>query len=250
MIHVEDRGPDGHVRLLTIDRPKRRNALNHETLEQLQAAVAGAVERSVDGHRTRALVLTGTGGHFCAGADLSGVEDAGFVKLLNAVLAGFREAPFPTIAAIEGAALGAGTQLAVACDLRTAAADATFGIPAAKLGLMVDQWTVRRLASFAGQGTARAMLLAAHTYTGAEAFGFGLVQRQGGTDAGLEWADTIVKLAPLTIAGHKVGLNETESLPGPSDAYGEAFARAWASADLQEGLAGFRDRRPAAFRGE
>jgi enoyl-CoA hydratase len=165
------------------------------------------------------------------------------------VLASLRDAPLPTIAAVEGAALGAGTQLAVACDLRSATADATFGIPAAKLGLMVDQWTVHRLAALAGSGPSRAMFLAAQTYSGDEAFGFGFVQRRGGVDAALEWADGIARLAPLTIAGLKLGMNETETIPPTSPAYAEAFATAWASADLQEGLAAFRDRRPAAFRG-
>ena len=75
----------------------------------------------------------------------------------------------PVIAAVEGAALGAGTQLAVACDLRVATPDARFGIPAAKLGLMVDHWTVQRLALLAGHGPARAMLLAAEVLDGAAA---------------------------------------------------------------------------------
>jgi enoyl-CoA hydratase len=266
MIHVEDLGAHGRVRLVTIDRQERRNALDHAALEGLLAAVEGAPRTTAirgdsgaeeaGGRRdaTRVLVLRGAGGHFCAGADLSGVEDPTFVALLNRVLEGLRDAPFPTIAAVDGAALGAGTQLAIACDLRTAAADATFGIPAAKLGLMVDQWTIQRLATIAGQGPARAMLLAALTYTGAEAFGFGMVQKVGPVDDTLAWAEQLAQLAPLTIAGHKVGLNETErgaGLPadGPTPIYQAVFARAWGSEDLQEGLAAFRERRPADFQG-
>ncbi len=238
------------MRLVTIDRQERRNALDHDALEGLIAAVEGAVSRVADGHRTRVLVLAGAGGHFCAGADLAGVEDTAFVALLNDLLTKLRAAPLPTIAACEGAALGAGTQLATACDLRIAAPDATFGIPAAKLGLMVDQWTVHRLAALAGGAPARGMFLAAQTYSGAEAHHFGFVQRLGGVADGLGWADSIAALAPLTIAGLKIGLNETESIPPTSPAYAEAFDRAWASADLQEGLAAFRERRPADFRGE
>ena len=259
MIHVEDRGEQGRVRLITIDRPELRNALNHETLEGLLAAIEGANERAVSlvddrpgDATTRVLVIRGAAGHFCAGADLSGVEDTTFVELLHRVLASLRDAPLPTIAAVEGAALGAGTQLAVACDLRVAEPGATFGIPAAKLGLMVDDWTVHRLAGFAGQGPARAMLMAAQTYSGVEAFGFGFVQKLGSVDDSLAWADQIAALAPLTIAGHKVGLNEAEALPpggGRTPMYQAAFARAWASDDLQEGLAAFRERRPATFAG-
>ena len=148
------------MRVVTLDRPERRNALDDATLEEIAAAVVEAPAG------TRVLVVRGAGGHFCSGADLTVVEDAGFAARLRAVLAALRAAPFPTIAAVEGAALGAGTQLAVACDLRTATPTAQFGIPAAKLGLMVDHWTVQRLVTMAGQGTARAMLLAAEVLSG------------------------------------------------------------------------------------
>ena len=167
MIHLEDRGP---VALLTIDRPDRRNALDHQALEDLLDAHRRATE-------ARVLVLTGAHGHFCAGADLSGVEDPSFTDLLRQVLAAFRDDPRPTVAAVDGAALGAGTQLAVACDLRVATADARFGIPAAKLGLMVDHWTIQRLSLLAGGGPARAMLLGAEIYGGDDAARFGFVQR-------------------------------------------------------------------------
>ena len=249
MIHVEDRGEGERVRLVTIDRPDRRNALDLETVEELLVAVEGAGVRAESDGATRVLVLAGAGGHFCAGADLSGVEDADFVARLNHLLVTLRDLPLPTIAAVEGAALGAGTQLAVACDLRIAAADATFGIPAAKLGLMVDQWTVQRLLGLAGAGPARAMLLAAETFSGADATGFGFVQKVGGVADGLAWADRIAALAPLTIAGHKVGLNEAEQLDARTESYAAAFARAWASSDLREGLAAFGERRPARFEG-
>jgi enoyl-CoA hydratase len=241
VIHLDDRGP---VALITIDRADRRNALDHEALEQLleaHARTAGA----------RVLVLTGAGGHFCAGADLSGVEDTTFTDLLRSVLRAFRDDPRPSLAACDGAALGAGTQLAVACDLRVATASARFGIPAAKLGLMVDHWTVERLALLAGAGPARAMLVAAETYGGEEAARFGLVQRVGDLDEALGWADEIAALAPLTIAGHKLALNSLEMPVGRGDdqAVQDAVAAAWGSEDLQEGIAAFRERRRPQFRG-
>jgi enoyl-CoA hydratase len=235
---------DGRVVVVTIDRPERRNALDHDALDGLAAALGEATSAGV-----RALVLTGADGHFCAGADLTGVEDPAFVVRLNEVLEGLRSAPFPTLAAADGAALGAGTQLAVACDLRVATPGATFGIPAARLGLMVDGWTVQRLVSMAGQGTARAMLLAAETVSGTDAHRLGLVQRLGGLDEALDWATAIAALAPLTIAGHKVGCNEAESLDATSDTYRAAWTEAWSSADLAEGLAAFAERRPARFEG-
>src|SRR3546814_13009727 len=95
----------------------------------------------------------------------------------------------------------------VACDLRVATPSARFGIPAAKLGLMVDHWTIERLALLAGAGPARAMLVAAETYGGEDAERLGLVQRMGDLDDALGWADETPALAPLTLAGHTPALN-------------------------------------------
>lgn len=232
MIHTESHGP---VVTVTIDRPERRNAVDHTALDELAAALDGC------GDDTRALVLTGAAGHFCAGADLSGVEDESFTALLRSVLDRLRLAPFVTIAAVEGAALGAGTQLAVACDLRTATGDASFGIPAGRLGLAVDGWTVERLALLAGHGPARAMLLAAEVLTGDDAHRCGLVQRIGSPAEARAWAEEIATLAPLTLRAHKAALEGAPDAPS-------ALARAWASEDLQEGLAAFRERRRPVFR--
>jgi enoyl-CoA hydratase len=231
VIHSE---PRGHVTVVTIDRPDRRNAVDHATLDALAAVLDEA------GDEVRALVLTGAAGHFCAGADLSGVEDASFTALLRSVFDRLRLAPFVTVAAADGAALGAGTQLAIACDLRVATAQTSFGIPAGRLGLAVDAWTVDRLALLAGHGPARAMLLAAEVVKGDEAHRLGLVQRLGSLDDALAWADDIAALAPLTLRAHKAALE------GRPDA-GEALARAWTSDDLAEGLAAFRERRRPVF---
>ena len=241
MIHQEDRGL---VALLTIDRPERRNALDHEALEQLLDALDRAGE-------ARVIVLTGAGGHFCSGADLSGVEDHGFTHLLRKVLSALRDDPRPVIAAIDGAALGAGTQLAVACDLRVATPAARFGVPAAKLGLLVDHWSIQRVSLLAGGGPARAMLLGAETYTGEDAARLGLVQRLGDLDDALGWADEIAALAPLTLAGLKLALNRLEMPVGRGDDADvhAAWEAAWASEDLQEGIQAFRERRRPVFRG-
>lgn len=236
-VHRERRGD---IALLTIDRPERRNAVDHDTL----AAIEQGLTEAVTGH-ARVIVLTGAGGHFCAGADLTGLEDAGFATVLRGVLDLLRSVPVATIAAVDGAALGAGTQLAAFCDLRVATPAARFGIPAAKLGLMVDANTVERVVALAGAGPARAMLLAAETIDGEEAHRLGLVQRVGDLGVALDWAGEIARLAPLTIAGHKLTLER----PATDPAVAEAFAKAWSSADLHEGRAAFNERRPPRFEG-
>ena len=114
------------------------------------------------------------------------------------------------MAVVEGYALGAGTQLAIACDLRVASPGAGFGVPAAKLGLLVDQWTVRRLAALVGQSTARHVLLSTDVIGGERAHQLGLVHRLGDTSDGLAWAERIAELAPLTLSGLKLGLNEAD----------------------------------------
>lgn len=234
---------DGDVAVITLDRPERRNALGAEQLQ----ALAAAVERAAS-ERLRALVLTGAHGHFCAGADLSTVEDREFATVVRSTLDRLAGLPVPTIAAIEGACMGLGLQLAVSCDLRVATHDARIGVPAAKLGIITDLWTVQRVAALAGQGTARAVLLAAETLSGDDAHRLGLVQRVGEREVALTWAQEITRLAPLTQRGFKLGLDSC--LPRPADpAYDEAFAAVWASDDLQEGIRAFHEKRLPAFDG-
>ena len=234
----------GDVAVVTIDRPERRNAIDVDHTTELADAVASAVAE-----RARVVVIAGTGGNFCAGADLSGVEDESFQTALRRLLLGVRDAPVPVIAAVEGAALGAGTQLAIACDLRVAAPDATFGIPAAKLGLMVDQWTAARLSRLAGEGPARAMLLAADVLSGEDAVRLGLAQRPGRVADAIAWAEAIAALAPLTLAGHKLALNRNEPTVIDDADVAAAFRAAWSSSDLAEGKAAFRERRAPRFEG-
>ncbi len=244
MVRVEIRTDVGDgVVLITLDRPERRNAVDHDTLLALLDAQAAHAD-------ARVIVLTGAAPAFSAGADLHGVEQGVFAHDLARTLRGFTELPAPVIGAIHGAALGAGAQLVSVCDLRVATADSKIGVPAARLGLVVDHWTVERLAREFGWPVARAMLLGAETYTGAELHTMGSVHRIGGLDAALEWAASISRLAPLTIAGHKLALESSAGEPDADPAVEHARHRAWASDDAEEGRRAFLEKRSAAFRGE
>lgn len=227
--------------VLTIDRPHRRNALDLPTLEALDAAVVAAVESGA-----RAIVLTGAEGHFCAGADLTELEDVSFTERLAEVLEHLAGVPVTTIAAISGSCMGLGMQLAVACDLRVVTDDARFAVPVAKLGLMVNRWTLERVARLWGEGAARLMVLTATVLDADDAWRLGFTQRRGDLDAALELAGSAVPLAPLSQSGSKIGM---DSPTASDDAYDEAFARAWASADLAEGQRAFTERRSPVFEG-
>jgi enoyl-CoA hydratase len=228
------------VVIVTIDRPERRNAVDHQTLIELQAAQREAFQLGV-----RVLVLTGAAPAFCAGADLTGVKSGPFTDLLLEVLRGFGRPELVTIAAIDGPALGAGTQLAIACDLRVATPASVFGIPAAKLGLVVDRWTIDRLADQAGASIARNMLLTATTYRADHPALAGFVHRSGGLSEAVAWAGEIAALAPLASRAHKYALESS----GGADEFNELRDQAWASEDATEGRQAFLDKRAPDFQG-
>jgi enoyl-CoA hydratase len=234
----------GAVTVLTLHRPERRNAVDHATLLALDEAIT-----TLAGDGTRVVVLTGTPPAFSAGADLSGVEEGEFARALASVLHGFTELSIPVVGAIDGPALGAGTQLAAVCDLRVATPTSRFGIPAARLGLVVDQWTVRRLSQEFTAPIARAMLLAAETFDGARLHAAGAVHRLGTLGDALVWAHEVAGLAPLTIAGHKLALERNTHAPDDDAEAESARARAWASDDAVEGRSAFIEKRSPRFTG-
>lgn len=232
------------VTTVTISRPERRNALTIGALEDLHATITAAVTAGA-----RSIVLTGAQGHFCAGADLTELEDISFTRRLAEVLRHLAALPIVTVAAIEGSCMGLGMQLAVACDLRVVAESARFAIPVAKLGLMVDHWTIDRVTRLFGEGATRQMVLAADVLTAADAWRLGFAQRLGGLDIAQSLAAQAVPLAPLSQAGSKIGFDTHVDHPTQVARYEDAFARAWASEDLAEGQRAFTERRSPRFRG-
>lgn len=232
----------GPVLVCTIDRPERRNALDAPHLEQLSAVAADIGD-------ARAMVLAGEGPAFCAGADLGHVEDQEAAALVRRTLDALSRLPICTIAAVEGPALGAGCQLALACDLRVVGPRARFGVPSSKLGVMVDHWTIEKLAQLAGHGYARSILLAADTIDAEAALRTGFAQRAGGRADAIGWAEQISELAPLSVAGQKLALDRLVGREIDDADVRAAFDRAWASEDRIEGITAFQEKRPPRFRG-
>jgi enoyl-CoA hydratase len=244
MVRVEHRDDIGTgVIVITLDRPERRNAVDHDTLLRLLDAQAEAAS-------ARVVVLTGSPPAFCAGADLQGVREDVFSADLRRVLEGFTELRCPVLAAIDGPALGAGAQLVAVADLRIATAGSIIGVPAAKLGLVVEEWTIDRLAREFGPSVARAMFVGAEVYRADRLHAAGSVHRLGGLEAAFEWAAHLATLAPLSVAGHKLALEASASGFEPDPAVTAARERAWASADAAEGRQAFLEKRQPRFRGE
>jgi enoyl-CoA hydratase len=231
------------VGLVELDRPERRNALDVATCRGIAAAVGSLLADGV-----RSIVLTGAGTSFCSGADFGEVYTEGFREALYAALHAVTDAPVPVVAAVNGPAIGAGTQLAIACDLRVAHPSAVFGVPTARIGLAVDPWTVHRLAQIAGGGTARALLLACDQIGADLAHARGLVDRLGSRDDALALAAEIATLAPLTLRYNKLAVDRMD-LPVDDPDLVTAFEACWTSADLVEGQRAREERRAAAFTG-
>lgn len=214
------------------------------------------------------VVLDGEGADFCAGTDLGELEAAtegpaavSYGRALEGVLSAVEQHPLPVLAAIHGAALGAGCQLAVAADLAVAAEDATLGIPAARLGVVLDFENTQRLVLAVGPKRAAAILLSGRTLSGAEAAAWGLVaeavSRDRLEDQVEEVAEEVAARAPLSIRGAKRAIREVlANLSVDRDVEGFRLtdfdmmaAQAFASEDLKEGLRAFRERRPPRLEG-
>jgi enoyl-CoA hydratase len=233
------------VAVVTLDRPARHNALTIGLCDGIRDALA-------DARDARAVVLTGRGPSFCSGADLDGVYTAEFRDALYAALHAVADMPVPVVAAVNGAAIGAGTQLAIAADFRVVAPAARFAVPTARIGLAVDPWTIRRLAAVAGNGVARRLLVACDTVDADAALACGLADRAGSVEEALSWADGMTSLAPLTQAYSKRVLNAAiaeEPAEPLAVELSAAFEGCWASADFAEGRRARTERRPPVFRG-
>ncbi|HEX2056795.1 MAG TPA: enoyl-CoA hydratase-related protein [Actinomycetota bacterium] len=247
----------GVVAELVLDRPEARNALSTEMCREIVAALV-----EIGASEARAVLVRGEGKVFCSGADFAAVSGPGGLEFLPAfeeMLSAVAAFPLPVVAAIQGGALGGGLQLATVCDFRIAAEDAKLGIPAARIGIVVNFENVARLVGLAGAARAKEILMAARTLSGAEAAAAGLVTAAvPPTDLGAEarkLAEELAALSPQSVQGAKRAISLAERALAEARrthadevaALDGLVARAYASEDLQEGLAAMADRRPPRF---
>jgi enoyl-CoA hydratase/carnithine racemase len=249
---VIDVSYEGPAATLTLNRPEARNALSIEMCDAIVESLA-AIDRS----DARAVVIAGAGKVFCAGADLAAVTDSslGFLPAFERMLEAVARFRLPTIAAIHGAALGGGLQLGTVCDFRIAASDATLGIPAARLGIVVNFENVQRLVLLAGVGVTKQVLMAGQRFSGEEAEKAGLVTASvpaGELKTEVEdLARELAALAPLSVQGMKRSIQiAVDHLSAPSNAEIERLVlAAYQSDDLQEGINAMAEKRDPDFEG-
>ena len=244
------------IALLTINRPDKLNALNRETMGEIQAAV----ERAAGDTEVRALVVTGAGSKaFVAGADIGELAAqtplGGRQTSLDGqrVLGALESLDKPVIAAINGFALGGGLELALACHLRVAAENALLGLPEVSLGIIPGYGGTQRLARLVGSGRALELVLTGRKIKAAEAERIGLVNRVvpagEAVGAARALAGEILANGPLAVAyalqavrrGLQMTLAEGEHLEAT------LFGLISASEDMKEGLTAFLEKRRPSF---
>ncbi len=254
-----DRPIDG-VALLTLDNPDLRNAMSDEMTESWVRAIDElAADPSV-----RAVVVTGSGSAFCSGGNTSWISsepEASVDYLRNRMMPFYRawlsirKLEVPTIAAVNGHAIGAGLCLAMACDLRYAATGAKLGVPFVKLGMHAGMAGTYLLPNLVGPAMARDLLLTGRVVEADEALRLGLVSRviaaESFADEVLSIAGGIAQNAPIATRLTKIALADGGHADFESALQWEALAQpiTLATEDLQEGIAASRDKRPARFLG-
>ncbi len=250
---------DVTVPVLALNRPKRRNAC---TLAMWRAFPEIFTELAEDA-TVRAVIVTGKGGSFCAGADISEFDEARgnaedgvvYEAAVERCYAAIRNLPKPTIAAIDGYCVGGGVALAAACDFRIADRTARFGIPAARLGIVYSEQECRALMALVGLTRAKEMLFSGAQLDAARAREIGFVDRLADGDAlaaARAFARPMADNAPLSIAGAKLILNALAAGEAETrrDAFEAAIVAAMESEDYREGIRAFAEKRPPAFTGK
>lgn len=253
-VEVADR-----ILVATVDRPEKLNALNAEVLDGLEAAF----ERAKADASVGAVIVTGAGAKaFIAGADIAELSTmtpvSGRRHALRgqAVFARLESLGKPSIAAINGFALGGGCELALACTMRIAAENARLGQPEVKLGILPGYGGSQRLARIVGEGRAMELCLTGEPITAAEAHRIGLVNRVVPAGEALaasrELAGRILANAPLAVGFAMDAIHHGLDLPLEDGLELEAtlFGVCASTADMREGMRAFLEKRPARFEGK
>jgi len=242
----------GHIAVATINRPKALNALNSQVLEDIDQLV----EQVKADDEIRALVITGSGEKaFVAGADigemstLTKAEGEAFGKKGNDVFRKLETLPIPTIAAVNGFALGGGCELSMSCDIRICADTAVFGQPEAGLGITPGFGGTQRLARLVGPGMAKQLIYTAKNIKADEAYRIGLVNAVYSLDelmpAAEKMAETIAKNAPIAVRACKKAINEGLEVAMDDAVVIEEklFGSCFKTADQIEGMSAFLEKR-------
>ncbi|GHF70028.1 enoyl-CoA hydratase [Amycolatopsis bartoniae] len=245
-------GEQDRVLVITINRPRARNAVN----AAVATAVNAALERLAERDDLLAGVLTGAGGTFCAGMDLKAYLRGETVVLPGLGLAGLtqRRLAKPMIAAVEGYALAGGCELALACDLIVAADNAWFGIPEVKRGLVAAAGGLLRLPSRMPYQLAMEYALTGDPFDATVAHRHGMVNRLtepgGALDAAMALARRIIANAPLAVRASKavVSLAPGWSADEAFDRQEELVRPVFASEDAREGARAFAEKRDPVWR--
>jgi enoyl-CoA hydratase len=249
-------GRDG-ILTLTLRRPEALNALSSAVCEE----VAAALGRVAHDPAARVLILTGEGRAFCAGADLKEREGAApeaiwqHNRKIFQIPLDLEQLPVPTLAAVNGLALGGGCEIALGCDLRWAADTAEFGCPEVTRGIIPAAGGTQRLPRLLGPARALALILTGRRITAQEAYRIGLadavVPASDLIQTVQEVAATIASNAPLAVQAAKqaVRYGLAHALDDGLRLEGELQRMLYATEDCREGIAAFRERRPPRWTG-
>ncbi len=254
--------PAAGVTRLTISNPAKRNALDHPILD----AVTATLKRLAEDQATRCVIVTGAHGMFSAGYDIGEIPDEEFEERAEALVAHpFTEAiealeafPLPTLAALGGHTIGGGLELALACDLRVAAAPIKLGMPPAKLGLVYSHTGLRLFIDSIGAPRTRELFLLGRNIDADTALLWGLVNRvcaEGELEATtLELAGEMAANAPLSQRGNKRVIREllqagAELDPELEQLLIELRRASFSSQDMREGVRAFGERRTPRWQG-
>jgi enoyl-CoA hydratase/carnithine racemase len=249
---------ESHVATLTLNRPEALNAISRQLAADLLEMCNALAYRD----DVWVVIVSGAGERaFCAGADLkerrmlSPEERTAHTAAIEAAAEALAALPMPTIAVVRGFVLAGGAELALACDLRVAAEDATFGFPEVKIGIFPGAGGALRLPKIVGGGAARDLLFTGRQVTAEEAFRLGLADRLVPADAVLEsaaeLAGSIAANAPLAVRAVKSALEESHGTPFEDARRAVNALRAPLddTVDYEEGLAAFVERRSPRFTG-